>query len=50
MRLSDALVRAGKHHDLLLLQNQSHQLKGEHAEFALVEAARFFQRHLRPRP
>lgn len=50
MRLSDALVRAGKHHDLLLLQNQCHQLRGEHAEFALVEAARFFQRHLRPQP
>ncbi|GAA3528366.1 hypothetical protein GCM10022222_09250 [Amycolatopsis ultiminotia] len=50
MRFSNALVQAGKHHELLLLQGQSHQLAGGPGEFALREAAQFFHTHLIDKP
>ncbi|WP_162186130.1 prolyl oligopeptidase family serine peptidase [Amycolatopsis jejuensis] len=49
LRFSDRLTRAGKHHDLVLLPDQGHQLMGAPGEFALSAAARFFVRHLRDR-
>ncbi|MEU7839021.1 MULTISPECIES: prolyl oligopeptidase family serine peptidase [unclassified Nonomuraea] len=46
MRFSDALMQAGRQHELVILQNESHQITGTHQLYALESAARFFLRHL----
>jgi dipeptidyl aminopeptidase/acylaminoacyl peptidase len=48
MRLSHELNEAGKRHELLLLQGQSHHLRGAAAELALKNAACFLADHLSP--
>jgi dipeptidyl aminopeptidase/acylaminoacyl peptidase len=46
LRLSDALNRAGRHHELLLLAGQRHHLDRGADVFALERAGRFFRQHL----
>ncbi|MBO8192451.1 S9 family peptidase [Streptomyces oryzae] len=48
MKLSDALARAGKQHELVILQGATHQIAGTHQVFSLETAARFFLRNLAP--
>jgi dipeptidyl aminopeptidase/acylaminoacyl peptidase len=50
MRLSHELNEAGKKHQLLLLQGQSHHLRGASAELALKAAAGFLAGHLSSQP
>jgi dipeptidyl-peptidase-4 len=45
MRFSEALLQAGRQHELLVLQNQSHEITGT-ASSHCSAAARFFRRHL----
>ena len=54
MRMVDALIRAGKHFDLLVLPGVGHQFRGTSSSdrtsqtHALEAIRRYFQEHLKP--
>ena len=54
MRMVDALIRAGKHFDLLVLPGVGHQFRGTSSSdrtsqtYALDAIRRYFQEHLKP--
>ncbi len=49
MKLADALIRAGKPYDFLVMPGQGHSLwRGEHAGYWRDAVRRYFQEHLKP--
>lgn len=46
LRMTNALVEAGVHHDVLILPNQEHMFGGPAADFAREATIRFFERTL----
>ncbi len=49
MKLADALIRAGKPYDLLVMPGQGHRLlRGEHAAYLQEAVRRYFEEHLEP--
>jgi dipeptidyl aminopeptidase/acylaminoacyl peptidase len=48
MKMVEALTRAGKPYDLVVLPEQTHRLSGEHREYYLERLRRYFVEHLRP--
>lgn len=48
MRMIDALVQAGKPHDLVVLPDQGHWFDGASRVYALEAVRRYFVEHLRP--
>ena len=49
MKMVDALIRAGKPYDLMVLPEQRHSYRGGNALAYVQEAARrYFQEHLKP--
>ena len=49
MKLADALIRAGKPYDFLVMPGQAHSLwRGEHAAYWREAIRNYFEEHLRP--
>ena len=48
MKMVEALTRAGKPYDLVVLPEQTHRLDGTSREYVLDSLRRFFVRHLEP--
>ena len=46
MKLVEALIRAGKPHDLIVVPEQPHWFTGQSAAFAADQSRRYFQEHL----
>ena len=46
IKMIDALVTAGVHHDLMLLPNQGHGFSGQSNEYYLEGMVRYFEKHL----
>ncbi|HEY0016688.1 MAG TPA: DPP IV N-terminal domain-containing protein [Longimicrobium sp.] len=47
MRMADALIRANRHFEMLMLPGQGHNLERSYAEYLLEDTMRFFEAHLR---
>jgi dipeptidyl aminopeptidase/acylaminoacyl peptidase len=48
MKMCEALIRADKPFDLLVMPNQDHHPKGQSARYWLDAVRRYFQEHLKP--
>ncbi|MEW6072043.1 MAG: DPP IV N-terminal domain-containing protein [Planctomycetota bacterium] len=48
MKMTDALIRAGKRHDLIVVPAADHSLSGAGGQYAQQATREFFQRHLHP--
>lgn len=48
MKMVEALIQAGKPHDLIILPEQSHWFTGASRTYALEGIRRYFQEHLKP--
>jgi dipeptidyl aminopeptidase/acylaminoacyl peptidase len=48
MKMVEALTRAGKFYDLIVLPGQTHRLTGEHRDYYLDRVRRYFVEHLKP--
>ena len=48
MKMVDALVRAGKPYDLIVLPEEGHGFRGTSAVYAREATRRYFQEHLQP--
>ena len=48
IRMVDALIRAGKPYDLLILPEQPHEASGISRTYMLEAIRRYFQEHLKP--
>lgn len=46
VRMADALIRAGKPYDLVLLPEQTHIFRGLYVDYALAASARYLAEHL----
>ena len=48
MKMVDALTRAGKPYDLMVLPEQTHRLEGQSRDYVLDAVRRYFELHLNP--
>jgi len=48
MKMVEALIRAGKPYDLIVLPEQAHFFTGKSFTYFLESVRRYFQEHLKP--